>query len=143
MFKLEVGCMNVGNISKDQQVYDLLKKGLDASSLRGKVIASNIANINTAGYKRHYVSFEDTLKKSISASEMKTTDSRHIKTTGSAGEITVKQDTSTSMRQDGNNVNIDNEMVNQAANSLMYNALVSQINSRISSTRNVITGGGR
>jgi flagellar basal-body rod protein FlgB len=45
------------------------------------------------------------------------------------------------MREDGNNVNIDSEMTNQAANSLMYNALITQINNRLSNTRTVINGG--
>lgn len=45
------------------------------------------------------------------------------------------------MRTDGNNVDIDNEMANLAANYLKYNALISQVNNRMSTTRTVITGG--
>lgn len=59
------------------------------------------------------------------------------------GNIKIEQDTSRSMREDGNNVDIDNEMTNQAANSLMYNALISQVNSRIALERYVINEGRR
>lgn len=41
--------------------YDIIKMGLDATNLRSQTIANNIANINTEGYKRHYVTFEETL----------------------------------------------------------------------------------
>lgn len=136
--------MKINNLSNGDQAYNLLKKGLDASSLRGKVIANNIANINTKGYKKYTVSFEENLKKSIDdvgSIDLKTTNERHIKDGSSDGEIEVKQDTSSSMREDGNNVDIDNEMANQAANSLMYNALISQVNSKLSLERYIINGG--
>lgn len=129
------------NLSKSENVYNLLKKSLDASSLRGRVIANNIANINTKDYKRYSVSFEGNLKQSIDNLEMKTTDIRHINDGDTLGEIKVEQDTSSSMREDGNNVDIDNEMANLAANNLMYNALISQVNSRIAMQRYVIKEG--
>lgn len=133
--------MNINNGSLDSNVYNLIKKSLDASSLRSKVSANNIANINTKGYKAYYVSFEDTLKKSSDELELKTTDPRHIPLNPDEGEITVKQDTTTAMKEDGNNVDVDNEMVNQAANSLMYNAMITELNNKMSNSRYVINGG--
>lgn len=130
--------MYAGNVSNDALVNDLLQKGLDAASERSKIIADNIANINTKGYKRKYVTFEESLKKSMDDLELKTDDERHIKTGSSYGQIETKTDTSDSMREDGNNVDIDVEIVNQVANALMYNALVSQANSRLSMERYVI-----
>jgi len=115
---------------------------MEASALRSKVSANNIANINTKNYKGLYVTFEDTLNDSMAADTMKTDDSKHIQATNSNGEITVNRDESTSARQDGNNVDIDLEMTNQAANTLMYDALVTQVNSKISLTSYII-GGGR
>lgn len=44
------------------------------------------------------------------------------------------------MTEDGNNVDMDTEIVNQAANTLMYSALVNQMNSRLSMERYVISG---
>jgi flagellar basal-body rod protein FlgB len=40
----------------------LLSKALDAYAKRQKTIASNVSNIDTPGYKRLEVSFEDSLK---------------------------------------------------------------------------------
>lgn len=132
--------MEISNMSKNGYTYNILKRGLDAASERSTVIGDNIANINTKGYKRKYVTFEETLKNSSNDLEMKTTDDKHMKINGDAGDIQVKQDNS-NLKEDGNNVDIDNEMVNLAANNLMYNAMISQINSRISMTKEVINGG--
>ena len=45
----------------DSAPINLLEKALAGSSLRHKVISDNIANINTPGYKRKEVSFEEEL----------------------------------------------------------------------------------
>ncbi|MBU3155081.1 flagellar basal body rod protein FlgB [Clostridium estertheticum] len=133
--------LNIIGSSTKGDTYSLLKKSMDASALRSKVSANNIANINTKNYKGLYVTFEETLKDNMAADTMKTDNSKDIQAGNSNGEITVNRDESTSARQDGNNVDIDLEMTNQAANTLMYAALVSQVNSKISLTSYVIGGG--
>lgn len=133
--------LNIIGSSTNGDTYSLLKKSMDASALRSKVSANNIANINTKNYKGLYVTFEETLKDNMDADTMKTDNSKDIQAGNSNGEITVNRDESTSARQDGNNVDIDLEMTNQAANTLMYAALVSQVNSKISLTSYVIGGG--
>lgn len=104
--------------------YNLMKLSLDATDLRGKVIANNIANINTPDYKRKYVKFEDTLK-----GEME-----------DKAKIEVKTDETSVVREDGNNVELENEKINQAATTLQYNALVSLTNTKIAMTKSVISG---
>ncbi|SUY47489.1 flagellar basal-body rod protein FlgB [Clostridium putrefaciens] len=126
-----------------ERSYDIIKKSLDASSIRGKTIANNMANLNTRGYKKYLVSFEETLNGSFNEFKLKTTKAKHIHKGQNAGEIKVVQDKDSSMREDGNNVDIESEKVNQAANTLMYNTLVTQANSKLSNLRYVINGGGR
>nr|WP_312984490.1 flagellar basal body protein [Clostridioides sp.] len=103
------------------ETYGLIKLGLDASNLRSQTIANNIANINTTGYKRRYVTFEETL------------DSKTPK-------IEVKVDRSGSMRVDKNNVDIESEKVNQAATTLQYSALVTMANDKLSMMKSIIGG---
>ncbi|WP_303188599.1 flagellar basal body protein [uncultured Clostridium sp.] len=105
------------------QTYNLMKSGLNVAQLRSKTIANNIANINTPNYKRKYVKFEETLNN-----------------VNKTGKIEVKTDTSGAVRTDGNNVDLENEKVNQAANTLMYNGLISLTNSKLSMAKSVITG---
>lgn len=133
--------MGIIGSSLSENTYNLLKKSMDASALRGKVIANNVANINTKGYKKFYVTFEETLNDSMGENTMKTDNVKHMQTGSSNGDIAVQKDESTSMRQDGNNVDIDLEMTNQAANTLMFNALVKQVNSKIALTSYIIGGG--
>ena len=44
------------------------------------------------------------------------------------------------MRDDGNNVDINVETVNQAANELMYNSLITLENNRLNMRKSVIMG---
>lgn len=119
-----------------------IKYGLDASALREKVIANNMANINTKDFKKSYVSFEENLNKATGKFSLKRTKNQHLSGSSDDSLISVKEDNSTSMRSDGNNVDMDLEKVNQAANTLMYNALITQANSKLSMTKSVISGGG-
>ncbi|MBP2031375.1 flagellar basal-body rod protein FlgB [Clostridium algifaecis] len=130
----------ISNLSNDQLVNNLIGRGLDASTERSKAISNNIANINTKGYKRKYVTFEENLKDSIDKLELKTDNDKQIKLDNGYGQITTNTDNSTSMRSDGNNVDIEVETVNQAANELMYNSLVTLENNRLSMAKNVING---
>lgn len=127
----------------DEINYLLIKRSLDASSERGRVIAHNIANVNTVGYKASHVVFEEKLNEALSKESinLKTTHKNHISDGGTISNVTheIKTDKSTSMRLDGNNVDIDSEMADMAANSILYNTLISQANSRISMRRYIIS----
>ncbi|ASW43104.1 flagellar basal body rod protein FlgB [Clostridium isatidis] len=129
------------NINNNDSTYKMLKLGLGASSLRGKVIANNIANINTKNFKKSYVTFEENLTNEKNKLSLKKTNIEHISGKNDKSLISIEQDNSTSMRQDGNNVDLDLEKVNQAANTMMYNALITQANSKLTMTKSVISGG--
>lgn len=131
--------MNISN----NETYNLIKQGLKASTLRGKVTANNMANINTKGYKRSYVTFEENLNNEKGNLDLKQTKEGHMNGNKVSGNISIEQDSSTSMRMDGNNVDLDLEKVNQASNTLMYNALITQANGKLNSIKNIISGGGR
>jgi len=47
----------------DNNISQMLGQAMDAYTLRQRVTASNIANIDTEGYKRHEVRFEKELAK--------------------------------------------------------------------------------
>ncbi|MVX62522.1 flagellar basal body rod protein FlgB [Clostridium chromiireducens] len=121
--------------------YDLIKDGIKASNVRAKTIANNMANVNTKDYKRFNVVFEENLKNQNPSSEfeLKRTNSAHFASNNEASDnISIEQDNSTSMRSDGNNVDLDIEKVNQAANTLKYNALITSINGKFNSLKTVI-----
>ena len=119
--------------------YDLLKQGLDVASLRSKTIGNNIANVNTQGYKSFQVVFEENLK-GTGKLDIKTTKDKHMNINGNNGDVQVVRDETTSMNENGNNVDLDLEKVNQAANTLMYNALITRVSGKLNSVKTVIGG---
>lgn len=131
----------------DELSYVMLKKSLDATSARDRVIAHNIANVNTKGYKAFRVVFEEKLNGVLKGERLalKVTNEKHLNDGSSIENLSydLKKDNSSSMRLDGNNVDIDNEMANLAANAILYNALVSQANSKIAMRRFIISEGRR
>lgn len=147
--------MKIQDIASED-TYDLLKSGLKASNLRAKTIANNMANINTKNYKKFSVVFEENLKdNSNSGFTMRTTNDYHYTTNSSnlkrtkynhlsddentfGDNIRIHQDNSTSMRNDGNNVDLEIEKVNQAANTLKYNALITSISNKFNGIKSVI-----
>lgn len=111
----------------------VIDKALDAAWIRNQAIAQNIANVDTPGYKRKTVSFEEQLKQAMESNNFKNSDVDKI-------DIKVTEDNkSLSMRLDGNNVDIDNEMAEMAKNTIRYNLLVQQAG--YSSLKQVITEG--
>lgn len=125
----------------------LLTKALNAATYRNEAISNNIANVNTKNYKANRVVFEEELRNAMNVNKGKlsTTHENHIKLTDSVDNIepVMVKDTTTSMRLDGNNVDIDMENANLAANQLLYNALIQQANKKISLLRHVISEGRR
>jgi flagellar basal-body rod protein FlgB len=125
------------------------EKALDASWLRNDVIAQNISNVDTPGYKRNDVSFEEKLGEAMDKSSFKgfRTDPRHIPIGGDSVDdidISITPDNNTlSMRLDGNNVDVDNEMANMAKNSIEYNTLIQGISAEYKKIMSAINEGRR
>ncbi|WP_010249086.1 flagellar basal body rod protein FlgB [Acetivibrio cellulolyticus] len=126
----------------------VLEKSLDATATRNEVIAQNIANVDTPGYKRKTVSFEEQLSDAISKNSSfkgRRTDPRHIAIGGSSADevkINVSEDKSSlDMRLDGNNVDIENEMAQMAENNIRYEVLIQRISGSFSRMKSVIKEG--
>ena len=114
-----------------------IERGLDAAWLRYDVISQNIANVDTPGYKRKVVRFEEFLD-----NEMKTGRISQGKTRLSSNGMQITEDpTNSSYRSDGNNVDIEHEMALMAANSIRYNMLIQRMNGDFQKLKTVIRGG--
>lgn len=119
--------------SNAYNMINVLDKAADASWTRNEVLSNNIANVDTPGYKRQDVQFEDMLSAEIENagsgnifSTLQDMDLENI-------EPTVYTDMSTlSTRLDGNNVDIDTENVELASNQIKYNALMESMSNEFS-----------
>lgn len=123
-----------------------LVKGLDAAALRQQVTAHNLANLNTPNFKRSDVSFEDELLRARQQSGLplaRTHDKHFPLPPHPEVSASVKTDTTTTRRIDGNNVDLEREMLNLVSNQLRYNAYVQRLNGRFDNWRFVINEGRR
>ncbi|MEW6191843.1 MAG: flagellar basal body rod protein FlgB [Bacillota bacterium] len=128
----------------DNPVKTGLIKTLDATALRQRVIADNIANADTPGFKKSVVRFEDALQQVLKGNSLplRTADPRHIGADPFASVTPrVEQVNTTALRTDGNNVDVEEEMVNLVTNNLTYQAAVRFITGKLSALRYVISGG--
>ena len=125
----------------NDSTYELIKKGLDVSTIRGELIANNIANVNTEGYKRYYLDFSEAMKDASENLSLKTTKEGHIQNSDSLKALNIQREEDTSSKSDGNNVDIDSEKVDQASNTMMFNALITRANGKLSLTNYIISGG--
>lgn len=124
---------------------NILEKALAASALRQKMISNNIANVNTPGFKKSEVLFEDKLQEAMSQTQLPLvrTHDNHLDATNSSSNLTpsVMVDNTTSMRLDGNNVDIDKEMATLAKNSIYYNSVAQQLGKNYSMLLSAIKEG--
>jgi flagellar basal-body rod protein FlgB len=118
-------------------------KALQIRTERMEVIAGNLANSNTPGYKARDIDFQKAMRsaQSSSAQSLNRTHDNHIKG-GSTGlgeqqfRISNQPDTG-----DGNNVDVQIERNNFLDNGLRYQAGMEFLNGKISGMKKAIKGG--
>lgn len=100
------------------KTFDLLAGMLDFRAARHKVIVSDIANLDTAGYRSQEIIFKEELAGATqNGQEMKLaiTHKNHF-------PFSYREEKQYEVRQTGDKVDIDKEMTSLAENNLMYNA---------------------
>jgi flagellar basal-body rod protein FlgB len=104
-----------------------LDDALRGLAMRQRATANNVANVQTPGYLAERVGFESSLRDAIDggmAQPMRTT------TTLSTDPV----------RQDGNNVNLDDELLGLQQTNLRYQTMVEGMNAKFRLLRTAIRG---
>jgi flagellar basal-body rod protein FlgB len=138
----------MGILSKvlfDPTPIPLLKRSLDASSLRQKVIANNLANVSTPAYNRREVTFEDELRKAINRNGIqgRTTHRRHIpigRQSVDRVQPKIVEVTDQADFNGVNNVDVDQEMAALAKNQILFNAAAKLAADKFRGLRKAILG---
>ncbi len=124
------------------------RAALTGLAQRHDAISSNIANIDTVGYRRRTVTFEGALRDSIAAAQghtpLRTTHPQHISSGGGGGarpSRAVDTGDVIAQRNDSNAVSIDEEMAQLAETQVRYQALTQTLSRRLSTLRSAIRGG--
>ena len=113
------------------QTVNLIGKLMDAGALRHKVLAHNIANVNTPGFKKSEVQFDGALQKAIAKGRI-----------DAAQTIspTVVQSNAAALRNDGNNVDVDKEIGQLTKNTLLFNTYSNILSRKFRMLKSATTG---
>lgn len=107
--------------------FQLIERAMSLATMRQKLLANNVANVDTPGYKR----FDLALREAILAKTDRST------------EQAIYQETGSSLRVDGNNVDVEQEMAKVAENSLYFDTLAIALTKQLSTMRYLINEGRR
>ena len=112
---------------------EALARLLDATALRQRVVAANLANVNTPGYRSRDVRFEEMLQELLR-------DGRPLRAASDlpAPEIFERKDVRP--RENGNTVDLEREMGEMTRNALLYQAYTRFLDHKIATLRVAITG---
>lgn len=127
---------------------DALAASLNFRSLRQNVTASNIANAETPGYHAKVVDFEEALSRAIDLegfNKEATDDPDHFAL--GTGEIArasadVYDNPQAAVTNDGNTVDLEQEMSTLKENTILYKAATQLINKKLGEMKYAITEGG-
>lgn len=136
--------MKIGQNS--DQTMALLQKVLDLRADKEKVIASNIANSETPGYKPSRLNFEKQLQHALDKRSFsgQTTHQNHIPLgPGNLDQVrgVVTKDRSGVELGDKNGVSLDEEMLALAENEILYETAAQLLKKKMGIKKYVISGG--
>jgi flagellar basal-body rod protein FlgB len=117
---------------------------LDGLSLRNNVISQNVANVDTPGYLAQDIDFESSLQMALRSTNdlgMKLTDENHQGFLSSQTSL-IKSGLREggTLRADGNNVDIDVELVELTETGIRYNAITTGVSKKLSLLKSIATG---
>ncbi len=107
-----------------------VRTALDGLAMRQRVSANNVANIETPGFTAGRVDFEGALRSAVAD--------------GSVGTGSVTPTVSSSPlapRQDGNNVNLDEETLSSMDTGLRYQMMLRAMDNRYNLVSTALKGG--
>jgi flagellar basal-body rod protein FlgB len=100
----------------DAAVMSSLHRQLTFAAAKQVVASSNLANVNTPGYKAKETTFSDSLTRQMAGGPgLSTTNARHIGGGSDLSLSTTKEADGLPARRDGNTVQIDRELLNMTA----------------------------
>lgn len=113
----------------------ILEKMMDVASFRQKILASNIANADTPGYKAKDISFQKELETAVEGTQ--------VNPSGSPVQQNYKvfETVTTMPNRDGNTVNLDIEMSKVAENTLLHNTAAQLLSMKFRMIKSIIRGG--
>ncbi len=114
-----------------------ITKQLNYRTYRQEVIASNIANVDTPGYKAKEALFESELDSRL---KLTTTNQQHLKGSPTQDPYQTVDDPFERIGNDSNTVDIDREMMKLNQNQILFTHLTTTIAAKLNQLKNTIGG---
>lgn len=125
----------------------LLERSLNLRSLQHRVLASNIANMDTPNYKAVEISVAEEMSRnqdSVPGIQLVRTQTGHLPLKHNPADsvnLKVAKPPQFSLRGDGNTVDLDRTMGRLAENTLLYKTVAQLISQKFSGLKKAIRGG--
>lgn len=115
---------------------------LDSLWIKTQVIANNLANVDTPGFKASNVTFEQELNRAAREIQNKNGQDVSQGAGGGSGRFAarVTTDNTSDVRQDGNNVSLEREQTELWKTYAQYSYLLDRISGHYSSINGAISG---
>jgi len=129
---------------------DLMHRGMDASAVRGQVIANNLANAEVPNFKRSDVNFESELKRALESEskkpvlELKMTNEKHFPNHKDRDyrDVQIRRvlDYVSTYNNNGNNVDPEREVMLYTQNQMAYTLYAQAVAFEFSQINQVLRG---
>ncbi len=135
-------------------VFDIMQRALSLRIKRQSVISSNLANVDTPGYKEKDVNFKRLMEsymeekypsESSKGSDggelgLRVTNKRHLTPDGNEPVAAIIE---SKERGVPNNVDLDEQMAKLSENNIQYQIVTEMLSKKLELIKNAITEGGR
>jgi flagellar basal-body rod protein FlgB len=115
--------------------FTILDRLIRATSLRHGVLSENIANVDTPGYKAKDVKFNGLLDSEMG---LVVTDQHHLSTGGPGSQPEIENAEDAQAWPDKNDVELDQEVAKMTENSMLFQAGVSLLETKIRMFKNAL-----
>ena len=134
------------------KIYDILGESLNVLSDRQNIIASNIANANTPGYRAKTLNFEDVMRSLVPSESLLPMKTNSVKDLSNGDIYDVAPSSSGFIKSfvhnqtnesipplDGNTVDLSKEMSDMASNAIRFQAVANLITKKFNMLNYTIT----
>lgn len=107
---------------------------LDGLSQRQNIISNNIANVDTPGYRAQELDFESVMKRALRSKgsiQLAATNGAHLGVANGKRINQVTERPGGTARADGNNVDIDTELMEMSVTGIQYQAVSQELSKKL------------
>ncbi len=129
------------NEISENAVFAALSRQMTQAAAKQAVAAGNLANIDTPGYRTQDASFGDLLDGQVQKLAMSVTDAQQLPGVGPGGGADATEVDGLDTRRDGNNVQLDRELLTMMRASADFSAAQAALSAKFRLVRYAINEG--